>query len=235
MDAIKKHKDLNDAYKAGVDAMEAKQWATAIASLEKASTIDAKQTAIWTHLADAYLADAATKTGADRDAETQKGIDAYTQAIALKPDDAGAHNNYGLALANAKKYPEAMAEMAKAAQLDPPGAGKYYYNLGAILVNSGQSDQAYDAFQKSIAADPNYADAYYQEGVSLMAKAQIGADGKVTPAPGTIEAFQKCLSFENKCTFAQQCKDSIAALSSSVDTNYTDPNAKPATTTKKKK
>jgi Tfp pilus assembly protein PilF len=234
-DAIKKHADLNAAYTAGVNAMDQKHWGDAITSLEKASTIDPKQTTIWTHLADAYLADVSSKTGADRDAETQKGMDAYTKAIELKPDDAGTHNNYGLALANAKKYPEAMAEMAKAAQIDPPGAGKYYYNLGAILVNSGQTDQAADAFQKAIAADPNYADAYYQYGVSLMAKAQIGADGKVTPAPGTIEAFQKCLSFADKCTFAQQCKDSIAALGSSVDTRYTDPNAKPATTTKKKK
>jgi Tfp pilus assembly protein PilF len=233
-DNIKKRKDLNDAYTAGLNAMEAKQWAQAIDSLEKAVAIDGNQTAIWTHLADSYLSDAGGKTGADRDAEAQKGIDAYTKAIALKPEDAGIHNNYGRALANAKKYPEAMAEMSKAAQLDPPGAGKYYYNLGAILVNIGQTDPAADAFQKAIAADPNYADAYYQYGVSLMAKAQIGADGKVTPAPGTIEAFQKCLSFADKCTFAQQCKDSIAALSSSVTTNYTDPNAKPATTKKKK-
>jgi tetratricopeptide (TPR) repeat protein len=125
--------------------------------------------------------------------------------------------------------------MAKAAQLDPPGAGKYYYNLGAILVNINQTDAAAEAFQKSIAADPNYADAYYQYGVSLMAKAQIGADGKITPAPGTVEAFQKCLSFGAKCTFAQQATDSIAALSSSVETQFSDPNKKTAPTTKKKK
>jgi tetratricopeptide (TPR) repeat protein len=232
-ESIKKHKDLNDAYTAGLTAMDSKNYPAAIESFEKASTLDAKQTAIWVNLADAYLADAATKKGADRDAETQKGMDGYGKAIELKPDDAALHNNYGRALANAQKYPEAMAEMSKAAQIDPPGAGKYYYNLGAILVNIGQTDPAAEAFQKSIAADPNYADAYYQYGVSLMAKAKIGDDGKVTPAPGTVEAFQKCLSFGDKCTFAQQCNDSIAALGASIDTKYSDPNAK--TTTKKKK
>jgi tetratricopeptide (TPR) repeat protein len=233
-DKIQKNKELNDAYTAGLNAMDAKQWEQAVASLEKASQIDPNQVPIWANLADSYLANAASKTGADRDAETQKGMDAYNKAIALKPDDAALHNNYGRALANARKYPEAMAEMTKAAQLDPPGAGKYYYNLGAILVNIGQTDPAADAFQKAIAADPNYADAYYQYGVSLMAKAKIGDDGKITPAPGTVEAFQKCLSYGDKCTFAQQCNDSIAALSTSVDTKYTDPNA-PKTTTKKKK
>ena len=234
-ESIKKNKELNEAYTAGLNAMEQKQWDQAISSLEKASLIDPKQTAIWVNLADSYLANAAGKTGADRDAETQKGMDAYNKAIELKPEDAAIHNNYGRALANARKYPEAQAEMAKAAQLDPPGAGKYYYNLGAILVNINQTDAAAEAFQKSIAADPNYADAYYQYGVSLMAKAQIGADGKITPAPGTVEAFQKCLSFGAKCTFAQQATDSIAALSSSVETQFSDPNKKTAPTTKKKK
>ena len=124
--------------------------------------------------------------------------------------------------------------MTKAAQLDPPGAGKYYYNLGAILVNTGQTDSAVAAFQKSIAADPNYADSYYQYGVSLMSKAKIGDDGKITPAPGTVEAFQKCLSFGDKCTHAQECNDSIAALNASVDMKYSDPNAKTAPTKKKK-
>jgi Tfp pilus assembly protein PilF len=180
------------------------------------------------------LADSASKTGADRDAEIQKGMDSYGKAIDLKPEDAAIHNNYGNALAKIGKYTEAMAEMNKAAQLDPPGAGKYYYNLGAILVNTGQSDAAVAAFQKSIAADPNYADSYYQYGVSLMSQAKIGADGKVTPAPGTVEAFQKCLSFGDKCTHTQECNDSIAALGSSVDTSYTDPNAKKSTTKKKK-
>lgn len=232
-ESIKKHKDLNDAYTAGLNAMEQKQWDQAITSLDKASTLGPKEPAIWVNLADSYLAEAATKTGADRETETQKGMDAYGKAIELKPDDAAIHNNYGRALANARKYQEAMAEMTKAADLDPAGAGKYYYNLGAILVNTGQTEAAVAAFQKSIAADPNYADSYYQYGVSLMSQAKIGDDGKITPAPGTVEAFQKCLSFGDKCTHAQECNDSIAALNASVDTKYSDPNAKP--TTKKKK
>ena len=102
----------------------------------------------------------------------QKCVETYGKALALKPDDAGMHNNYGLALAQAKKFTEAQAELEKAAQLEPAGAGKYYYNLGATEINNGQNEPAAEAFKKAIAAVPPYPDAYYQYGVTLVAKAR---------------------------------------------------------------
>ena len=42
-----------------------------------------------------------------------KGSEAYGKALELKPDDAGYHNNYALALARGKKFPEAQAELTK--------------------------------------------------------------------------------------------------------------------------
>ena len=119
------------------------------------------------------------------------------------------------------------------AQLEPSGAGKYYYNLGATEINSGQNEPASAAFQKAIAATPPYPDAYYQYGVTLVAKAQIGADGKVTPVPGTVEAFQKYLELAPNGQFAQEAKDMLATLGSSIETQYQNPNAKKATKTKK--
>ena len=35
-----------------------------------------------------------------------------------------------------------LTNLDKAAQLDPPGAGKYFYNMGALLVNSAQNEAA---------------------------------------------------------------------------------------------
>jgi tetratricopeptide (TPR) repeat protein len=175
---------------------------------------------------------AGTKTGAEFDAAAQKGLDAYAKAIELKPEEAATHNNYALALVQAKKIPEAQAELTKAAQLDPANAGKYYYNLGAVLTNANQGDAAAEAFQKAIAADPNYAEAYYQYGVYLVGKASLGADGKVTPVPGTVEAFQKYLALAPDGQFAQPAKDMLTTLNASVDTSYKNPNAPAA---KKKK
>jgi len=116
--------------------------------------------------------------------------------------------------------PEAHAELKKAAELDPPNAGKYYYNLGALMVNAGQNDAAGEAFKKAIELTPTYAEAYYQYGVMLVSKAQIAADGKVTPAPGTIEAFQKYLELAPTGTYAQPSKDMLATLGSSIQTKF---------------
>ena len=150
----------------------------------------------------------------------------------MKPDDAGVHNNYALALAWAKKFDEAQAELAKAAQLDPPSAGKYYYNLGALLVNNNQSEPAGAAFKKAIEADPKYADAQYQYGIYLIGKATLGADGKYDPVPGTREAFQAYLELKPDGPFAESCKGMLATLSGAVDTSYQNPAAKKKTTKK---
>jgi tetratricopeptide (TPR) repeat protein len=231
---LKQHKELNDAFNLGMTAVAEKQYDQAIRALTKASELGPKELAVWANLADAYMKLAGTKTGPEFDAAAAKGLDAYSKAIDIKPEDAATHNNYALALVQAKKIPEAQAELTKAAQLDPTNAGKYYYNLGAVLTNANQSDAAVEAFQKAIAADPNYAEAYYQYGVSLVSKASYGADGKVTPVPGTVEALQKYLALAPTGQFAQPAKDMLTTLSASVDVSYKNPNAKDTTTKKKK-
>ena len=222
-EAMKKNKELNDAFNAGMTAAQAKQWDQAIASFNKASELDAKQHVVWAQLAEAEMNFAATKSGAEADAEAAKGLDAYQKAIELKPDDAGYHNNFALSLAKAKKFPEAQAELTKAATLDPPNAGRYYYNLGALLVNSGQNEPAGEAFKKAIDVDPNYADAQYQYGVYLLSKATVAADGKVTPVAGTAEAFQKYLQLKPDGPFADSAKQMLATLGTTLDTSYKNP------------
>jgi len=234
---MKKNSALNDAFNAGMTAMQAKQYDQAVPAFTKASELDPAQQAVWAQLGEAYVKLAETKTGADFDTNIGKALEAYTKALELKPDDPASHNNYALALAKAKKFPEMQAELKKAADLDPANGGKYYYNLGAILVNSGQNDAAGEAFKKAIELTPTYADAYYQYGVTLVGKAQIGGDGKVTPVPGTVEAFNKYLELQPNGPYAQPAKDMLTTLGSTVDTKFSNPNAKkdtPATTKKKK-
>jgi tetratricopeptide (TPR) repeat protein len=223
--SMKKNAALNSAYNDGLAALNAKEYDKAIENLNKASELDPTQLAVWSNLATAYTELAKTKTGTDFDTNMQKALDTYGKAIALKPEDAGVHNNYALTLARAKKFPEAQAELQKAAELDPPNAGKYYYNLGALLVNANQSDDASKAFKKAMELQPTYADAYYQYGVTLVSKAQVGSDGKVTPVPGTIEAFQKYLELQPTGPYAQGAKDILTTLGSTVDTNYKNPDA----------
>jgi len=223
---MKKNKALNDAFTAGTNAMEAKNYDEAIAKFTEASTLDASQVAVWNGLASAYIARAKTKTGADFDSDTAQGVAAYEKAIALKPEDPSIHNNYALALAQAKKLPEAQAELEKSVALDPKTACKAYFNLGALELNAHQDDAAAGAFQKAVAGDPTCAEAYYYIGTGLMNKATVGSDGTVKYVAGTAEAFQKYLEVAPNGPHAEEAKAMLQALGTKIETNYTDPNAK---------
>ncbi len=218
-EALKQRQGLNDAFTAGVAALEEKRYPEAIASLKKALESDPRQAIVWANLAAAYVRLAGTQTSPDSAASMQQGLDAYAKAIELKPDEAVFHNNYALALARAGKLPEMQAEMKKAAALEPANAYHSYYNMGAALINAGQQDAAADAFRLAIAAapdEPNNAEAYYQYGLALMGKAQIAADGKVIPAPGTAEAFRKYLALAPAGPNSRAATDLLTTLGSRV-------------------
>jgi tetratricopeptide (TPR) repeat protein len=228
-EAMKKNKELNDAFNGGMEAFKANDFEAAVESFEKAAVLDATQHVIFGQLAEAYgaLAKAKTKTVDERNAANAKSLEAFKKAIELKPDDAAYYNNYGLALARSGKFPEAQEALAKAAQLDPPGAGRYYYNLGALLVNAGQNEPAGEAFKKAIEADPNYADAHYQLGIYLTGKAQVdAATGKMTFPEGTQQAFETYLSLKPDGPFADSAKGMIETMGGTVQTTYTNPDAK---------
>jgi tetratricopeptide (TPR) repeat protein len=231
--AMAKNKALNDAFNAGMAALSAKTYDQAVETFNKAAELDPKQHVVYAQLAESYMGLASTKQGAEAEATQAKGLEAYAKAIELNPTDAGYHNNFALALVKAKKFPEAQAELEKAAQLQPASAGMYFYNLGAVLVNNGQLDPAGIAFKRAIDSDPNHADAQYQYGVYLISKATTTAEGKVIPPPGTKEAFQKYLDLKPTGPFAESAKGMLTTLEGSVQTEYQNPDAKKKTTKKK--
>ncbi|MCC7234007.1 MAG: carboxypeptidase regulatory-like domain-containing protein [Bryobacterales bacterium] len=230
--AMAKNKELNDAFNAGMTALSAKNWDEAVTQFAKASEMDPKQHVVWANLAESYIGQAGAKP-AEAQPIMDKGLDAWSKAIELKPDAPEYHNNYALALAKAKKYPEAEAELTKAAQLDPPKAGTYFYNLGAVLTNIGQLEPAGSAFKKAIEADPSHADAQYQYGIYLMSKATTTADGKVIPPDGTLQAFQKYIELKPTGPFADSAKGMIQMMDATLSTTYQNPDAKKAPKKKK--
>jgi tetratricopeptide (TPR) repeat protein len=227
-EAMAKNKALNDAFNAGKDASAAKNWNGAIEAFEAATKIEPGQHVVWGNLADSYLA---RNSAGDVD----KGIAAYAKAVELKNDDPAYHNNYALALAKAKKFDEAQTELTKAATMDPTSAGKYYYNLGAVYVNTGQSKPAGEAFKKAIDTDPNYADAYYQMGLVMFGDATTAADGRIVPPAGTAEMFNKYLSLKADGPNADAAKAMLEAMGSKVETNFNNKKAAPAPAAPKKK
>jgi tetratricopeptide (TPR) repeat protein len=233
--AMAKNKVLNDAFNTGMESLKTKNYDAAIESFTKASEMDPKQHVVWAQLAEGWMGKASQKVGAEQEQAMAKGLEAYGKALELKPDDAAYHNNFALALAKAKKFDEAQAELTKAATLDPPNAGKYFYNLGAVLVNTNQLEPAGQAFKKAIDADPNYADAHYQYGVYLISKAQATPDGKVIPPPGTREAFEKYLQLKPDGPYAEAAKGMIASIEGTIQTEYKNPSAPQKKTPVKKK
>jgi tetratricopeptide (TPR) repeat protein len=216
--AMAKNQALNTAFNAGKTAAAANQWDAAIDGFTKASEVDANQHVVWGNLADSYVS-RAKATPATKDADLAKAADAYQKAIAINPADSAYHNNYALVLGQQKKFDEAQAELTKAAQIDPTGAGKFYFNLGAVYVNTGNLEPAAVAFKKAIDLDPNYAEAYFQYGLSLIGKAPID-NGKTVAPPGTAEAFQKYLDLAPNGPNADTAKAMMASMGATVQTNF---------------
>ncbi|MBZ5656714.1 MAG: carboxypeptidase regulatory-like domain-containing protein [Acidobacteriia bacterium] len=233
-------KALNDKLNAAKAASDAGDFETAIATLTEANQIDSTRDLLWFKLADAYRSSAPKQTDP---AEKQKRYEAaatnYQKAIELRtaseqaqkdPNNnatlAAYYNNLAETNAKSNKIDDAVANYAKAAQLDPAKAGQYLFNTGAVLTNAGKVDDAIVAFDKVIAADPTKADAYYWKGVNLIGKATLKGDKMVAPE-GTAEAFQKYLELQPNGPLAQPAKDMLASIGASIETSFGTTKKKP--------
>ena len=244
-------KGLNEKLAAAKTAADAGDFDTAIAQVTQATQMDPNRDLLWAKLGDYELnsvtkqTDAAEKTKRYDAAVTdyQKAVDIRQKALDAaptpKPPDAtktlaSLYNNKGKAEAQLGKTDDAVKSYNQAAQLDPTGAGMYYYNLGAILTNANTKNDeqmrkaAAEAFDKAIAADPNRADAYYWKGTNLIGAATLQGDKMVAP-PGTAEAFQKYLELQPTGPHAEEAKAMLQGLGATVETTY----GKKKTTTKK--
>ncbi len=96
----------------------------------------------------------------------------YRTAIRLQPDDAGAHNNLGNALADQGKLDEAVAAYRTAIRLQPDDAGAHH-NLGTALEGQGKVDEAVAEFRTAIRLQPDLAEAHSNLGTALMAQGKV--------------------------------------------------------------
>ncbi len=212
----KKHEDMKSVFEQGRSLATEKKYDEAIESFKKAGEMDPNQHVVFSNLAEAYK----------QVKKYDEAIENYNKALAIlanKPNpeiEASYHMNMGIVYGLAGKMDNAQAEMKKSAELSPPNASKAYYNLGAMLTNTGKYAEAVEAFKQAVATDPKNADAQYQLGTALVSMATTTPDGKVVPAPGTIEAFQKYLELAPDGKNAQLAKDMISALSGTVTTKY---------------
>ena len=127
---------LNEKLKAARTAEEAKDYETAITTLNEANQIDATRDPIWYELGNAYLNSAPKQTDpAEKQKRYEMAAADYQKAIDLRgaseqaqkdPENskkmAAYYNNLAQAYSKSNKIDDAVANYTKAAQLDPTGA-----------------------------------------------------------------------------------------------------------------
>ncbi len=152
--------------------------------------------------------------------EYDKAVETYQKAIQATPQNANLHNNLGNVYAEMGKIPEAQQEFQKSAELDPTNASRAYFNLGVVMYNKGRMDEAASALKKATDMDPSFADAYFWEGQALFGKATTTAEGKISPAPGTAEAFEKYLKLDPTGKHVTEAQAVLQTLQSTVQMEY---------------
>jgi tetratricopeptide (TPR) repeat protein len=156
----------------------------------------------WARMGEAY----------DLAGRNDEAINAYQQAVTLKPDTAGYYNNLGNVLARSGKIDDARAAYTKSAELDPPGAALAWRNFGISLYQAGRMQEAVEPLKKAAEIDPKNAQTWYLLGACLVASAdykQVGDKMQVTLKPGTIEAYQKAVELDPSGTWGKQAKDGL--------------------------
>jgi tetratricopeptide (TPR) repeat protein len=200
--------DQRDAAKAKVVDLS-NQAATEFTAAQKAATEkDTNQHIIWAKLGETY----------DIAGRNDDAINAYQQAINIKPDQPGYYNNLGNVEARAGKIDEAKAAYTKSAELDPPNAGTAWRNFGISLYNVGKMKDAVEPLKKASELDPKNPQVWYLLGAALVGSMETKKNGdklEFVIQPGTVEAYQKAVELDpngGPNSYGGQAKDGLAAL-----------------------
>lgn len=214
---------LNEMLKQTNAAVQAGNYDQAVLIMRRATASDASHDVLWGRLCEVDLIAARRLPSSERPKAQEYYEEAVTgcsKAIALKPVGAY-YNNLGEAYSRLGKSQDAAQQYALAAQNDPPNAGRYYFNQGAVLTNAGQMDAANAAFDKAIAANPEYADAYYQKAINLMGKAKVDEKtGTMTAPPEVAANLNKYLALAPNGPNAVTAKQFLDQLGAKVETSY---------------
>jgi tetratricopeptide (TPR) repeat protein len=108
-----------------------------------------------------------------------EAIAQFRMTLAMTPDDAearrllvDAYNSYGVDLAQAQKFNEAIVQFRHALSYDERNPSARY-NLAAALFDAGQMNDAFTESERALKVDPRNADAYHLMGKLLALQGRI--------------------------------------------------------------
>ncbi len=137
-----------------------------------------------------------------------EAIAAFRSALRDAPNDAALSTNFGLALARAGAWNDALPQLERASQLAPSAAT--FSNLGAFLLERRDFSAAAAALQQALTYDPRMPEARYNFAVaSLKTGEWLLSQGNVVAAR---ERFTAGLAFaDGDALLRQRLSDALRA------------------------
>jgi Tfp pilus assembly protein PilF len=102
-----------------------------------------------------------------RQGQHERAVEAYRQALALKPDYAEALNNLGNTLTSLRRFADAEGAFRQALAIRP-GYARAWFNLAWLLEEQGKDAAAEAGYRHAVAARPDYAAAHCNLGGLLQ-------------------------------------------------------------------
>lgn len=135
-------------------------------------------------------------------APVEQALDAYSQAIALNPNAAGALVNLGTIAFRARKLRDAANYYQRAIEADPryPLA---HFNLGNVFDEMGKTETARGHYENAVALNPDYADAHF----NLALIAERGSDNL-----RALKHWKAYLKLDNSSAWAVQARKQLERL-----------------------
>jgi tetratricopeptide (TPR) repeat protein len=189
--------ETQGAFNAGVTAFEGGNLDEAIKQFSLAAERRPKMYVIFARLAAVY-------SEAER---YNEATDAHKKAAELKPDDSWFFYNMGLSACRANRMDECRGGIAKSVELEPTRGAAAYFNLGSMLAAKGMGKEADEAFQKSVAYNPNNAETQYQIGLLYLKEAST--------IPNAIPYFEKYLKLAPAGPYAATVKQMLETVNRS--------------------
>lgn len=170
---------------------------------------------VWARLGNAYECAGQNQDAADA---FQKAIDLEPQApyyLGLSTNLAKAAVAQNDPNVTKQKMADASAGCEKGVALDAAAGATCWKNLGIVLKNANRPELAAAPLQKASEANPKDTQVWYLLGSALAANMTFKEEGGkqiAVLAPGTMEAFQKCVDTDTSGSYSTLCKESITEL-----------------------
>ena len=108
------------------------------------------------------------------------------RSLDVDSSSAVAHQRLGVALAQQRRFDEAVSHYEEALRLDP-GAFWAHDSLGNALISQGKTDQAIEHFEAALRIAPGYASAHYNLGMTLLHQGDADAAREHLQAAARLE------------------------------------------------